>query len=146
MLRLGDDPLLRGEPVAVVEVELARSGSAWAGVRPRVARNASMVATPCTSRCQSLAERSSMPAGICCCQNDIGRPTTTYGSPWWPASAASASPNGPAPTIKRSVLRMALPSAQPILPVDHATLGILVLRWSGRLVANQHLHPGRVAL
>ena len=59
-----------------------------------------MVATPCTSRCQSLAERSSMPAGICARQNDIGRPTTTYGSPWWPASAASASPNGPAPTIR----------------------------------------------
>ena len=61
-----------------------------------------MVSRPVGSRCQSHAERNSMPAGMLADQNSIGLPATRYSIPSRPASAAMAKPNGPAPMMRAS--------------------------------------------
>src|SRR5262245_49536744 len=62
-----------------------------------------MVWTSVGSRCQSQAERSSMPCGMCDFQKLIGSPTTMWSSPRCRAHADVAMPNGPAPMMSRSV-------------------------------------------
>ena len=74
--------------------------------------NASNVCTPAASRCHSRPDRSSIPSGMLRRQNRIGSPTTVTDSPCRRASAATASPYGPAPMTSSSMRRRILAACE----------------------------------